>query len=201
MDKKKNIILIVSGILCLVVIAIVFILLLKRPSQKEDFIFSEQEIINVSTKTEDISFFNNSDFTKLSFSDENLIKEFKNIVSVSENNVMMKNIFLYDVTGDFEIVYKDNKFHYSEFKVQKLKTSADAFASLKKINEKISTITNSEKKDFQLISNDNTVKLDNEIQLNQKDSHVSVEYKTQGLSYTINMECGNNEYEIIINVK
>ena len=73
-------------------------------------------------------------------------------------------------------------------------------SSLRRHTE-ISSKVNSERKDFQLISNDNTVKLDNEIQLNQKDSHASVEYKVQGLSYTINMECGNNEYEIVIEVK
>lgn len=198
MDKKKSILLIIAGIVSLLIITIIFILLLKQPANNENYIFSKQETINVSTKTEDISFFNNIDYTKLSFTDDNLIKEFKNIVSVTDDNVSMKNVFLYEATGDFNINYKDNKFSNSEFTTLKLKTSADAFSSLNKINSKISDIAGVDTKKINLISNEGTTELENEIQLNQKNSKVSVDYIINSLTLTINMDCGNNEYIIHI---
>ena len=201
MSNKKNIFLIVGGIFSLLIIALVFVLLLIKPAPEKEFIFSEQEEINISTKTEDISFFNDLEYIKLHFNDDKLTKEFKNIVNVTDNSVLMKNVYLYDVAGDFTINYSDNKFKDAVFTAKEVKSSSDAFLQLKSINSSLANVTKQKEKPITLIINNEETNLENEIQLHQENAKVTVDYKINSTTLTVDMTCGNDSFKINITTK
>lgn len=198
MSNKKTLLILISSIVALiaVVIAVCFLFIKFRPNAEEGFKYSAEEKVVVQVSNKDIEYFVNVGF--LNKKVENSYSHMRNVMTTTDNKVYMKNIILFETTGEYYVEMKDEKIIRSEFKSVSLNSAKDTDVVFKRICNKIATANNVNNASIYFVKNDNEVLYNSHEMLYDPEGYLQCMYEIDGVTVIAKSQYNNNAYQITV---
>ena len=198
MSNKKTILILISSIMALIitVTAILFLLIKFRPKIEDEFKYSEEEEVVVQVHSKEIEYFTNIAF--LNQKAEASYAQMRNVMTTANNKVYMKNIILFETTGEYFVEIEDDMIVRSEFKSVALKSAKDTDVVFKRICNNIATANNVSAAPIYFVKDNNEVLYNSHEMLYDPDGYLKSIYTINDTTIIIQSQYNNSAYQITV---
>lgn len=201
MSNKKTLFKLSIAVISLFVIGLaLFTLFVYVIPEKDERVFSEQEIIDVNIENKEIIFFETNEF--IGKNKTEIYDKLNNVILVEDDKITMNDIILFQTNGNFILNFDNENIISGTFISMPLSSAQDldyVFKNISKIFAEKNKLT--EEKIYIIDKSDNKNDYISFEQLYDTEKHIYTEYKNKDIVTVIKSKYSNNNYYLELVIK